>query len=404
MLELRAVAKTFGASQVLASVDLTIREGEFFSLLGPSGCGKTTLLRIIAGFETPSSGLVLHRRADITQKPPRERPFNLVFQRYALFPHLNVADNVGFGLRVKGMTRLDTKTRVEEALDLVQMADFCGRSVTTLSGGQQQRVALARALVNRPEVLLLDEPLSALDLKLRQQMQVELLSLQRRLKTTFVFVTHDQEEAMTMSDRIAVMNGGVVEQIASPQELYQNPCHPFVASFIGSVNQIPAEVQEVRPDAIVLKSASRRLLTVRAPRDGSRQIPRGGTSGMAVKMMVRPEKLRVLKSQPPLDQNTVQGTIKEILYKGAVTEFLVQSKEDRVPSLTVLQSNSSESSKRGFSNGDRVFVAWHPEDAFLFPEDVTQTQAFFGETPGLRTTVDPNQMTFPDVGVLRAET
>lgn len=221
MLELKGVEKKYGSVHAVRSTDLTIRDGEFFSLLGPSGCGKTTLLRMLGGFESPSSGQIVHNGKRIDNLPANQRQFNMVFQRYALFPHLNVWENIAFGLRMKKVADAELKVRVAEALALVKMETYGLRGISTLSGGQQQRIAVARALVNRPQVLLLDEPLSALDLKLRQQMQVELLSLQRRLKHTFLFVTHDQEEALTLSDRIAVMNGGVVEQVGTAQEIYE---------------------------------------------------------------------------------------------------------------------------------------------------------------------------------------
>ena len=245
--EVDGVSKQFGrgptAVHALSDIDLTIAGGSFFTLLGPSGCGKTTLLRLLAGFDTPTTGRVLLDSDDVTHVPPNRRPVNTVFQSYALFPHLSVAQNVGFGLKMLGAPRVRIAARVGEMLELVQMGDFAGRQVAQLSGGQQQRVALARALAPEPRVLLLDEPLSALDLKLRKEMQVELKRLQRETGITFVFVTHDQDEALTMSDRIAVMSAGRVQQVGTPREIYAHPANRFVAGFIGDSNFLPAEVR-----------------------------------------------------------------------------------------------------------------------------------------------------------------
>ena len=364
MLELRNIRKTYGNIHAVLDANLTIPAGEFFSLLGPSGCGKTTLLRMLGGFESPTSGEIYHEARRIDQLPPNQRRFNMVFQRYALFPHLDVWGNVAFGLQMKKVSRTEIQTRVEEALALVKMEGFSNRGIGTLSGGQQQRIALARALVNRPEIVLLDEPLSALDLKLRQQMQVELLALQRRLKHTFIFVTHDQEEALTLSDRVAVMNGGVVEQVGTPQEIYEYPKTPFVAQFIGSINSLEGEVRETRPDAVVVAGASKRVIFVKPSRDGTRALPVVPT-GVSVRIMVRPEKLKVLKSAPGPEQNALEGTLKEILYQGAVTQLFVQMRDlNHVPWI-VAQPNTAVTARKGFNPGDKVFVAWAPEDCFL---------------------------------------
>jgi spermidine/putrescine transport system ATP-binding protein len=238
-LQLKSLYKSYGSSLIVNNLDLEIQDGEFLTILGPSGCGKTTTLRMIAGFETPDSGQVLLNNQDITQLPPYKRNVNTVFQNYALFPHLNVSENIAFGLHQKKMSKLEIDKRVDEMLALVQMTAFKTRKPFEMSGGQQQRVAIARAIAPDPEILLLDEPLGALDLKLRKQMQFELKSLHQELKKTFVYVTHDQEEALTMSDRIAVMNGGVVEQLSDSQTLYNQPRTKFVASFIGEANLIP---------------------------------------------------------------------------------------------------------------------------------------------------------------------
>ncbi|MCM2276621.1 MAG: ABC transporter ATP-binding protein [Oligoflexia bacterium] len=374
MLELRGIAKTFGEGasapsvQAVTEVDLAIGEGEFFSLLGPSGCGKSTLLRMLSGLEVPSRGEILLDGRRIDTLPSNKRPFNLVFQRYALFPHLSVRENVAFGLRMKRVPRHEIASRVEEMLALVQLGAYAERPVTTLSGGEQQRVAVARALVNRPRVLLLDEPLSALDLKLRQQMQVELLALQRRLKLTFVFVTHDQEEALTLSDRIAVMNQGRIEQVGSAREVYEFPRTEFVARFIGSINVLGGKVTEARPEGITIAPAigpAGRLFHVRPPRDGAGvgALP-ALAPGRDAKLLVRPEKLRLLRSAPAAGDNFVEGTLKEILYQGPLTQLLIQPAQGGAP-LLVLQPNTAHTARRSLGVGERVFAAWSPEDSVL---------------------------------------
>lgn len=368
MLQIRALEKSFGSVCAVRDVNLTIRDGEFFSLLGPSGCGKTTLLRMLGGVETPTSGEIHQNGVRIDTLPANQRQFNMVFQRYALFPHLSVWDNVAFGLRMKKVPALELKSRVEEALAMVKMEDYGLRGISTLSGGQQQRIALARALVNRPKILLLDEPLSALDLKLRQQMQVELLALQRRLKHTFIFVTHDQEEALTLSDRIAVMNGGVVEQVGTAQEIYEYPRTLFVAQFIGSINSIEGEIRETRPDSITLTGPSKRPLVVKPSRDGARPLPIA-VVGTEARILVRPEKLKVLKSAPGLEQNMVEGVLREVLYNGPVTQMHVQQKDGNGPMLIVSQPNTAMTARKNFSVGDRVYVAWFPEDCILMGRD-----------------------------------
>jgi spermidine/putrescine transport system ATP-binding protein len=301
-----------------------------------------------------------------------------VFQRYALFPHLTVGKNVAFGLEVKKVPADQAATRVAQALALVQMESYAGRGIGTLSGGQQQRVALARALVNQPHILLLDEPLSALDLKLRQQMQVELVGLQRRLKHTFLFVTHDQEEALTLSDRVAVMNGGLVEQVGTPQEIYEYPRTPFVARFIGTMNFLDAEVREGRPDAVVATAAGKRPITIRPPREGSRPLP-AVMPGLPVRVLVRPEKLKMLKTAPAGDQNAVEGTLRDVLYQGPVTQFFVRPREGGEDLLLqISQTNTAVSARRHFAPGDRVFVAWAPEDCLLMGREGPLSEASLG--------------------------
>ena len=291
---MRGLRKTFGEVVAVDGIDLDIYDGEFLTLLGPSGSGKTTVLRMIAGFELPTDGTVQLNGQDVTRRPPFDRDVNTVFQDYALFPHMSVLQNVEYGLRVKGVAKAERRQRAREALASVQLAGFEDRKPAQMSGGQRQRVALARALVNRPSVLLLDEPLGALDLKLREQMQVELKQLQRQVGITFVFVTHDQEEALTMSDRIAVFNNGLIEQVGTPAEVYERPITPFVAGFVGTSNLLQG-------------NAAEQVL---------------GTPGV---FSVRPEKIRIAKSldRPGEGEHSAAGVVREVVYVGASTRFVV---------------------------------------------------------------------------------
>jgi spermidine/putrescine transport system ATP-binding protein len=302
--ELRAVSRRIGGHTVLDRVDLTVARGEFFSLLGPSGCGKTTSLRLVAGFDEPDEGAVLVDGAYMRGVPPYRRDVNTVFQSYALFPHLTVAGNVAFGLEMQGVPRTETGARVAEALDMVQLAGFGERRPHQLSGGQQQRVALARAIVRRPKVLLLDEPLGALDLKLRRGMQLELKRLQRRLGTTFVYVTHDQEEALTMSDRIAVMDKGRVLQVGSPREVYERPATRFVADFLGEANLLDGAVADggVRVADSLLRSATE-----------------GRPAGARVTLCLRPERVELASSGEGL-----AGVVEEAVYAGSEVKYVVR--------------------------------------------------------------------------------
>ena len=310
----RALSKTFGqgdyAVTALDSVELDILENEFFTLLGPSGCGKTTLLRLIAGFELPTKGSISLQGQDITDKPPHRRPINTVFQNYALFPHMTVAENIGFGLRMLGRPAAEIKQTTERMLALVQLEAMAGRRTDQLSGGQQQRVALARALAPAPKVLLLDEPLAALDLKLRKNMQLELKSLQAETGITFVFVTHDQEEALTMSDRIAVMKSGQILQIGTPREIYDRPMHRFVADFIGDINILEGTVEHTNGD----------LATVRL-RDGTTVSAHLGAATVrtgAVSVAIRPENVRLANEG---ETPTLTGVLENIVYFGAATNL-----------------------------------------------------------------------------------
>jgi spermidine/putrescine transport system ATP-binding protein len=352
------VTKLFGELAAVRELDLTIGEGEFFTLLGPSGCGKTTTLRIVAGFEEPTSGEVLIHGADVAAEPPHKRPTNTVFQSYALFPHLTVEENVAFGLRRQKVDRGEINRRVSEELERVGLGKEARRKPSQLSGGQQQRVALARALVNLPKVLLLDEPLGALDLKLRKGLQIELKRIQRDVGITFLYVTHDQEEALTMSDRIAVMNAGRVEQVADPEEVYERPATTFVAGFIGVSNLMPAQVEsggEIRLDTgVTVPSAE-----INGFRPGERCYA-----------VVRPEKLRLDRADSPgNDLPCAEGIVESSLYLGTSTQITVDlGNEVR---MTVLYPNASEAERQRLPGaGARVRLCWQPEHMHLVRGEV----------------------------------
>ena len=326
LIEIRNLSRSFGAVKAVDGVDLDINAGEFLTLLGPSGSGKTTVLRMIAGFETPDSGVIKLNGKDITNQPPYERDVNTVFQDYALFPHMDVITNIEYGLRVKKVEKKERRAKALEALEQVRLSGYENRKPSQLSGGQRQRVALARALVNRPAVLLLDEPLGALDLKLRQQMQIELKELQREVGITFIFVTHDQEEALTMSDRIAVFDKGKIQQLDRPAAIYEKPTNEFVAGFVGVSNLISG-------------SAAQTLL---------------GKSGT---FTVRPEKIQISQS------SGAAGTIKEIEYLGPATRFIVDL--DAGVRLVVLKQNSEESASDVMNmRGKKVNLAWDKESEY----------------------------------------
>jgi spermidine/putrescine transport system ATP-binding protein len=333
--ELRKVFKVFNGETAVRGIDLDIRKGEFFSILGPSGCGKTTTLRLIAGFEEPTGGDVLIRGRSMNRVPAHQRPVNTVFQSYALFSHLTVWDNIAFGLRIKKCNNSEVQQRVGEALNLVKMNDFAKRFPAQLSGGQQQRVALARALVNRPTVVLLDEPLGALDLKLRKEMQVELSNLHQELGVTFVMVTHDQEEALSLSDRIAVMNGGRVEQIGTPSEIYESPLTPFVADFIGDTNLFQGKIDESYSSLLHVVTDKGLKISVR-PQDSW-----NGADSRDVVISVRPEKIQVGLNEPSDQMNCYEGRLKHVMYLGTHVHYVVELLTGE--SLTVLQPNRPES-------------------------------------------------------------
>ena len=332
-IRLEAVRKTFGEVEAVRGVDLDIADGEFFSMLGPSGSGKTTVLRMIAGFEAPTGSRIVLDGQDVTRVPPFDRDVNTVFQDYALFPHMTLEQNVAYGLRVKGVGRADRHRRANEALERVQLPGFGARRPSQLSGGQRQRVALARALVNEPKVLLLDEPLGALDLKLRQQMQVELKAIQRDVGITFVFVTHDQEEALTMSDRIAVFNNGLVEQVGTATEVYEQPATPFVAGFVGTSNLVDGSAAEI-------------------------------LFGQRGTWSIRPERVRVVdrSSGAGPTERSVDGTVREVVYLGSAIRLLVDTPAGT--SLVATQPNlATAHTQLDDWLGRPVRLVWHQDHA-----------------------------------------
>jgi spermidine/putrescine transport system ATP-binding protein len=356
--ELAAVSKQFGDHVVVDRVALDIKNGEFFSLLGPSGCGKTTTLRMIAGFETPTEGRIRLAGEDVTDRPAHLRRVGMVFQNYALFPHLSVADNVAFALRLQRVAPPEIARRVAAALLMVRLPGLDARIPSQLSGGQQQRVALARALVFRPTVVLLDEPLGALDQKLRKAMQLELKTLQQEIGLTFVYVTHDQEEALTMSDRIAVMDGGRVLQVADPQTLYERPASRFVADFIGVSNFLPGTVRE-RTGALVtiaLQLEGERLVRA-AWRDGL-------VTGQAVTTAVRPERMRLVPlgapTPPAGSDNAVEGTVRDIVYTGSDTQYFVELGTS-TPVMVRVPNDHAPGARVVTARGDLVCVCWDAE-------------------------------------------
>jgi len=356
--EIRGVAKRFGDFTAVDSVSIDIRRGEFFSLLGPSGCGKTTLLRMIGGFELPTEGTIAIAGADMTRVPPYKRPVNMVFQHYALFPHLTVEENVAFGMRYRGLDRAREARKTEEALNLVQLSGFGKRRPDQLSGGQRQRVALARALALEPEVLLLDEPLGALDQKLRKEVQVQLKHLQRALGITFVFVTHDQEEALTMSDRVAVMNRGRVEQMDEASRVFERPATEFVANFMGASNFFAARVREAQPGFVALDLAA----------GGQMRLAPNGTRfqrGEEVRFIVRPEKLDLRgRDLSTHGVPSVAVRIEDRVYQGVSTVWVVRDRADE--RFVVYEQNErpfEEGSK--FTVGADAFLCWNARHAVV---------------------------------------
>jgi spermidine/putrescine transport system ATP-binding protein len=355
-IELVGIAKRFhsrrGEVTAVERVDLVIGEGEFFSLLGPSGCGKTTTLRMIGGFEEPTEGQILLYGNDVVGVPPNHRDVNMVFQSYALFPHMSVFDNVAFGLRRKGVDSASARKRVNEMLELVQLEGKSDRRPRELSGGQQQRVALARALVNNPRALLLDEPLAALDLKLRQAMQIELKRIQREVGITFIFVTHDQNEALTMSDRLVVMNAGKIEQLGSPREVYERPRTRFVAGFIGTSNLIEGPVRSIDQGTAVLDTSPDESVVVPA----ADQV--GAEVGKPLELTVRPEKIRLTDSRPDGDACAIRGRVVEVVYLGTSTQYAIRTPDGS--DLLVFVQNASDADDIAARDTD-VWLSWRPE-------------------------------------------
>ena len=339
-LRLEGVSKSYGHVQAVAGVDLTVQAGEFFTLLGPSGSGKTTLLRLIAGFESPDAGKIELAGHDVTSTPPHLRQTNTVFQDYALFPHMTVADNIGYGLRVKGIANAERRERVERALTMVRLSGLDKRKPNQLSGGQRQRVALARAVVNEPEVLLLDEPLGALDLKLRQEMQLELKRIQQKVGITFVYVTHDQEEALTMSDRMAVLANGKIEQIGPPVEVYERPATEFVAGFIGISNVLE--------------------------RNG-------------IRFVVRPEKVRMLDEgqEAPRGMTVEPGTVEQVVYVGMSTRYIIRL--DRGEHLVAVRQNMDAPGQALRYEGRRVRLAWVPGHTYVLDHKRARNEPVAGD-------------------------
>jgi spermidine/putrescine transport system ATP-binding protein len=353
---LTGISKTYGSFTAVHPLDLTVPQGSFFALLGASGCGKTTTLRMIAGLEDPSSGTVHLGEQDVTSLPPYKRPVNTVFQSYALFPHLDIFENVAFGLRRRGIKSV--KGQVGEMLDLVQLGEQARKKPHQLSGGQQQRVAVARALINHPKVLLLDEPLGALDLKLRRQMQLELKRIQTEVGITFVHVTHDQEEAMTMADTVAVMNGGRVEQLGAPADLYENPRTTFVANFLGTSNFIEAEVAATSGDDLVVKAGDCKLTLPAARCTGPT------ATGGKVLVGVRPEKISLAHADDagriPEGRNRITGRIADSSFIGVSTQYVVRSPV--CPSFEVYAQNIERDGR--LTPGAEVVLHWNPAHTF----------------------------------------
>lgn len=361
LLRIEAVRKTFGRSTAVDGLSLDIHAGEFFALLGPSGCGKTTLLRMLAGFETPDAGRILLDGADIADVLPHQRPVNMMFQSYALFPHLNVRDNISFGLKNAGLTRAGIDGRVGEMLDLVKLKGLESRKPHQLSGGQKQRVALARALARRPHLLLLDEPLAALDKKLREETQSELIALQRRLGTTFVIVTHDQNEAMTMAGRIGVMNDGRLEQVATPRQLYEAPESRWVAGFVGDINLIEGDVTLHDGHRLTVATAQAGTLLATEPRQK--------LDGTSVCLAIRPEKIRLARKGPAAgpgmsgSMNSLEGVVSEVGYLGGLSVYKLTLDHGAI--LRAALANTARLDVDAYSIGQRVVAWFAPDDCVV---------------------------------------
>lgn len=362
VVELRGIFKSIHGNEILHDINLEVREGEFLTLLGPSGCGKTTLLRLISGFEDPTQGTISIDGHDVSGLPPHKRHVHTVFQSYALFPHMTVFDNVAFGLRCQNVASAEIETRVMDVLKMVKLEKFAKRKPAQLSGGQQQRVAIARAAVNRPRVLLLDEPLSSLDYRLRKTMQIELKQLQRKLGITFIFVTHDQEEALSMSDRVVVMQEGVIEQIGTPRQVYEEPSTLNVATFIGEVNVFDGEVTNTSESAQITLNVLGKKRTAKTDRKLK--------VGEHVHVLVRPEDVRVW-NQPQVDANEVlemfQGTVEEVIYKGTTVDLIVRLANNKVVSSTEFFDEDDD--RLEYKLGEQVWVSWAPGWEVILPHE-----------------------------------
>ncbi len=359
-IRIRNVSKLFGDFVAVDSVDLDIARGELFSILGGSGCGKTTLLRMLAGFEAPSSGSIEIDGVDVTEIPPYERPVNMMFQSYAIFPHMTVEKNIAYGLVKEGIDRGEIATRVTEMLSLVQLDDYRARKPDQLSGGQRQRVALARALIKRPKVLLLDEPLAALDKKLRERTQFELMNIQDELGITFVVVTHDQEEAMALSTRIAVMEKGQFLQVGPPKEIYEYPKSRFVADFIGTINTFDGEVSKVGEESITLESAETGCAIVAL---GNHDVE----VGQALSIAVRPEKIFLTKERPDSDEDVcIRGVVDDLGYLGNLSLYRIRLETGKM--IQVSRQNQRRSATRFVEWDDKVWISWRPRSAIVLAD------------------------------------
>ena len=361
LLRIEGVSKSFGTFRAVDRLSLDIAAGEFFALLGPSGCGKTTLLRMLAGFETPDEGRILLGGQDIAPVLPHERPVNMMFQNYALFPHLNVRDNIAFGLKRAGMARADIADRVADMVALVRLEGMEKRKPDQLSGGQRQRVALARSLARRPKVLLLDEPLAALDKKLRESTQLELMELQRRLGMTFIIVTHDQEEAMTMASRIGVMDAGRLEQVAPPRDLYEAPATRWVAGFVGDINLFEGDIIMQERHRLMVTTRDSDAITVTAPRQS--------VTKATVTVAIRPEKIRLSRRGPATDTdqaqsiNRLEGVVTDVGYLGGSTVYKIKLDSGAVVRATV--ANIARLDRDAYSAGQRVVAWFTPDDCVV---------------------------------------
>jgi len=369
LLRIEAVVKKFGVFRAVDRLSLDIRAGEFFALLGPSGCGKTTLLRMLAGFETPDQGRILLDGKDIAQVPPHQRPVNMMFQNYALFPHLTVRDNIAFGLKRTGMPGSEIDSRVAELVALVKLEGLEKRKPDQLSGGQKQRVALARSLARRPRVLLLDEPLAALDKKLRESTQLELMELQRRLGMTFVIVTHDQEEAMTVADRIGVMDAGRLEQVATPRELYEAPASRWVAEFVGDINLFEGQIEPRESSRLTM--APRLAIVTRDAGTVYVAEPRQPIAKTSVCVAIRPEKIKLSSRGPVSSDNThalnrLEGVVTDVGYLGGVTSYKVKLDSGAV--LRSSMANTARIDLDAYSPGQRVVAWFTPDDCVVLEQ------------------------------------